>query len=106
MIAEEKKEKGGRVFNEMAGSGEDNKRERKRDKVLRGIRYKSRNKSSAMGACSEVGRTERGQRAVRLVVAELTYIDFTENNVYYAANHNQGVEHVPGIPKIALSEAE
>ena len=41
-----------------------------------------------------------------LVVTELTYIDLTEHNVYYAANHNQGVEHIPGIPKIALSEVE
>lgn len=46
-----------------------------------------------------------GQRAARLVAAELTYIDLTENNVYYAANHNQGVEHIPGVAKIALSEA-
>lgn len=38
--------------------------------------------------------------------AELTYINLTENNVYYAANHNQGVEHIPGIPKISLSEVE
>lgn len=35
-----------------------------------------------------------------------TYINLTENNVYYAANHNQGVEHIPGIPEIALSEVE
>lgn len=55
---------------------------------------------------AEVARTERGQRAAGLFVAELTYIDLTENNVYYAANHNQGVEHIPGIPKIALSEAQ
>lgn len=41
-----------------------------------------------------------------LVMAELTYIDLTENYVYYAANHNQGVEHIPGIPKISLSEVE
>lgn len=39
-------------------------------------------------------------------MAELTYIDLTENNVYYAANHNQGVEHIPGVPEIALSEAQ
>lgn len=38
--------------------------------------------------------------------AGLTYINLTENNVYYAANHNQGVEHVPGIPEISLSEGE
>lgn len=49
---------------------------------------------------------ERGRRALNLDVAELTYIDLTENNVYYAANHNQGVEHIPGITKIALSEVE
>lgn len=39
-------------------------------------------------------------------MAELTYINLTENNVNYAANHNQGVEHIPGIPKISLSEVE
>lgn len=50
------------------------------------------------------GTGERGQRAAGLVTAELTYIDLTENNIYNAANHNQGVEHIPGIPKIALSE--
>lgn len=38
------------------------------------------------------------------MAAELTYIDLTENNVYYAANHNQGVEHIPGVAEIALSE--
>lgn len=43
---------------------------------------------------------------MRPVVAEFTYIDLTENNIYYAANHNQRVEHIPGIPKIALSEVE
>lgn len=53
-----------------------------------------------------MARTERGQRAAGLTVAVLTYIDLTENNVYYAANHNQGVEHIPGVPKIALSEVE
>lgn len=41
-----------------------------------------------------------------LVAAELTYIDLTENNVYYAANHNQGVEHIPGVPEIALGEGQ
>lgn len=51
-------------------------------------------------------KQERGPRAAGLFVAELTYIDLTENNVYYAANHNQGVEHIPGIPEIALSEAQ
>lgn len=50
------------------------------------------------------GAGEGVQRAARLVAAELTYIDLTENNVYYAANHNQGVEHVPGVAEIALSE--
>lgn len=41
---------------------------------------------------------------MKLVAAELTYINLTENNVYYAANHNQGIEHVPGVAEIALSE--
>lgn len=38
--------------------------------------------------------------------AYCTYINLTENNVYYAANHNQGVKHIPGIPKVALIEVE
>lgn len=53
-----------------------------------------------------MARTETGQIAARVAVAEFTYIDLTENNIYYAANHNQGVEHIPGIPKIALSEVK
>lgn len=40
------------------------------------------------------------------MAAELTYIDLTENNVYYAANHNQGVEDIPGVPEIALGEGQ
>ena len=49
---------------------------------------------------------ERGQRVAGPVKAELTYIYLTQNNVYYASNHNQGVEHVPGISKIALNKVE
>lgn len=48
----------------------------------------------------------RGQRAARPTAAELTYINLTENNVNYAANHYQGVEHIPGISKISLSKVE
>lgn len=55
---------------------------------------------------AKVAKTESGQTANGLFAAALTYIDLTENNVYYAANHNQGVEHIPGIPKIALSEVQ
>lgn len=55
---------------------------------------------------AEVAGTEEGQRVAGPVKTELTYIDLTENNVYYAANHNQGVEYVPGISKIALNEVE
>lgn len=51
-------------------------------------------------------REVRGQGAAALQTAEFTYIDLTENYVYYAANHNQGVENIPGIPKIALSEGQ
>lgn len=54
---------------------------------------------------AEEGGAVGGQRAARLVAAELTYIDLTENNVNYAANHNQGVEHIPGVAEIALSKA-
>lgn len=39
-------------------------------------------------------------------ILDYTYVNLTENNVYYAANHNQGVEHIPGVSKIALSEVE
>lgn len=56
-----------------------------------------------------MARTERevrGQGAAAPPPAEFTYIDLTENYVYYAANHNQGVENIPGIPEIALSEAQ
>lgn len=49
-------------------------------------------------------QTDRLERRVER--PELTYIYLTEHNVYYAADHNQGVEHIPGISKIALSEAE
>lgn len=42
----------------------------------------------------------------RLVRADFTYINFTENNVYYAANHNQRVENIPGISKIALGDVK
>lgn len=55
---------------------------------------------------AEAAPTGGGERAAGLAEAELTYINLTENNVYYAANHNQGVEHIPGIPKIALSEVQ
>lgn len=97
-------------LNGMAGSGEDKKRGKKGDKVLREIRQKARNLSPATetrGQSRVRAWTERrSESSGRLSVAELTYIDLTENNVYYAANHNQGVEHIPGIPKIALSEVE
>lgn len=53
-----------------------------------------------------MAETERGQREVEPVKTELTYIYLTENNVYYAANHNQGVEHIPGISKITLNKVE
>lgn len=56
-----------------------------------------------------MARTEtevRGQGATALRPAGFTYIDLSENYVYYAANHNQGVENIPGIPEIALSEAQ
>lgn len=52
------------------------------------------------------GREVRGQGAAALRPAQVTHIDLTENYVYYAANHNQGVENIPGIPEIALSEAQ
>ena len=46
---------------------------------------------------------ERESEGERLVVwAGFTYIDLTENNIYYAANDNHGVKHIPGIPKIPL----
>lgn len=48
----------------------------------------------------------RGRRAARPTAAELTYINLTENNVNYAANHYQGVEHIPGISKISLNKVE
>lgn len=83
------------------------KREKEGDKVLGEIRQKARNLSPATETKSRGGLNREGSESSgRLSVAELTYIDLTENNVYYAANHNQGVEHIPGIPKIALSEME
>ena len=85
------------------GSGEDKKRGKKGDIVLRKIRQISQ-KSEPVWV--EAAPTEGGERAAGLAEAELTYINLTENNVYYAANHNQGVEHIPGIPKIALSEVQ
>lgn len=51
-------------------------------------------------------REVRGQGAAAPRPPEFTYIDLTENYVYYAANHNQGVENIPGISKIALSEVQ
>lgn len=100
-------------FREMKGSGKDKEgeEERKEEKALRAIRQKEPEIwAAAMETChvsrGGLNRTARGQRAAGLVAAELTYIDLTENNVYYAANHNQGVEHIPGIPKIALSEGQ
>lgn len=47
---------------------------------------------------------EEDVKAARQTVAEFTYIDFTQNNVYYAANDYQGIEHVPGVPKISLND--
>lgn len=40
---------------------------------------------------SEVGRG--GRR---------TYVDFTENDVYYAANYDEEIKHIPGITKVPL----
>lgn len=31
-----------------------------------------------------------------------THVDFTENDVYNAANNDEGIKHVPGIPHITL----
>ena len=31
-----------------------------------------------------------------------TYVDFTENDVYYAANYDEEIKHIPGITKVPL----
>lgn len=77
-------------------------RERKEEKV----RQSSRNQSPAPKTCCGGGLKGKKSKSSEVLQAELTYINLTENNVYYAANHNQGVEHIPGIPKISLSEVE
>lgn len=33
-----------------------------------------------------------------------THIYLTQNDVYYAANHDQGIKHIPGIAKITLGK--
>lgn len=91
----------------MAGSGEHKKR-RKKETSIKSDQIKKKvwvlpRKASGW---EEVTWTEKGQSSAGGAIAELTYIDLTQNNVYYAANHNQGVEHIPGIPKISLSEVE
>lgn len=35
----------------------------------------------------------------------ITYISFTEDHVYYAADNDEGVKGIPGITKIALHTA-
>lgn len=97
---EERKRWKGRV---MGGQ-----KERKRRNRVRKDQIKGRNRSPAVETGSWGGPSGERSRTVaaRVAVAEFTYIDLTENNIYYAANHNQGVEHIPGVPKIALSEVE
>lgn len=34
-----------------------------------------------------------------------TYVDLTENDVYYAANYDEEVKDIPGITKVALHRA-
>lgn len=90
------------------GQGEDRERGREREKRLSVKRSDKKPEIWVLpwkpAVFAKVAQTESGQTANGLFAAALTYIDLTENNVYYAANHNQGVEHIPGIPKIALSE--
>lgn len=31
-----------------------------------------------------------------------TYVDLTENDVYYAANYDEEIKHIPGITKVPL----
>lgn len=89
------------------GQGEDREREKRRLSIKRSHKKPEIWVLPGKPAVwAKVAWTESGQRAAGLFVAALTYIDLTENNVYYAANHNQGVEHIPGIPKIALSEVQ
>lgn len=48
-----------------------------------------------------------GVRGVGLGVhggGDCTHIYLTQNDVYYAANHDQGIKHIPGIAKITLGK--
>lgn len=40
--------------------------------------------------------------ATRREIGHRTYVDLTENDVYYAANYDEEIKHIPGITKVPL----
>lgn len=45
-----------------------------------------------------------GVRGAGVRRGNCTHIYLTQNDVYYAANHDQGIKHIPGIAKITLGK--
>lgn len=60
------------------------KRKRKIQKKQEGTRQRERGSDK---------KSESGRR---------TYVDLTENDVYYAANYDEEIKHIPGITKVPL----
>lgn len=44
----------------------------------------------------ELGNEEESESGHR------TYVNLTENDVYYAANYDEEIKHIPGITKVPL----
>lgn len=97
---------------DLSMKGEEKEERSKRKKEEREPGWQRRQKQQPdteevkkRGRRAEKRNTRRGQEEKRQRERKgghRTYVDLTENDVYYAANYDEEIKHIPGITKVPL----